>query len=49
MHYVTFIGISFDSNCFVFIQVMQRRRREDGHQNISGISKMSALIIICCW
>ncbi len=31
-----------NKNCFVFIQIMQRRRREDGLQNFAGISKMSA-------
>jgi hypothetical protein len=44
-----FIGMSLNNNCFVFIQVMQRKRREDGHQNVTGITKMSAWIIICCW
>jgi hypothetical protein len=49
MSYVTFIGISLNNTCLVFIQVIQRRRREDELQNIAGISKMSARIIICCW
>ncbi len=42
MYFVTCIGMQLNKNCFAFIQVMQRRRREDGHQNIAGISKMSA-------
>jgi hypothetical protein len=37
--------MQLNNNCFVVIQVMQRRRREDGHQTISVISKMSARII----
>jgi hypothetical protein len=31
--------MSVNKNCFLFIQVMQRKRREDGHQNVAGISK----------
>jgi hypothetical protein len=48
-YYVTFIGMSLNKNCFLLIQVMQKKRREDGHQNVAGISKMSTRIIICCW
>jgi hypothetical protein len=49
LYYVTFICMSLNKNCFLFIQVMQRKRREDGHKNVAGISKMSARIIICYW
>jgi hypothetical protein len=31
LYCVTVIGMSINKNCFVYIQVMQRKRREDGH------------------
>jgi hypothetical protein len=34
MYYVTFIGMSLNKNSFVFIQVMQRIRREDGFSHL---------------
>jgi hypothetical protein len=30
-YYVTFIGMSLNNNCFLFIQIMHWKRREDGH------------------
>jgi hypothetical protein len=33
-YYVTFIGMCINKNCFLFIQVMQRRRREDGFSHL---------------
>jgi hypothetical protein len=34
MYYVTFIGVSLNKNCFVFIKVMQRWRQEDGFSHL---------------
>ena len=49
MYYVTFIGISLNNNCFVFIQVMQRRRREDGFSHLQQSSPVSVGCCPCSW